>query len=66
MVSFFSNFLVWAQNHLSTFSLKCFFCRYHLWEKIDMLLHFFKTKRISYHIYEFFALNEKITKYTEK
>lgn len=59
MVSFFSNFLVWAQNHLSTFSLKCFFCRYHLWEKIDMLLHFFKTERISYHIYEFFALNEK-------
>lgn len=31
-----------------------------------MLLHFFKTERISYHIYEFFALNEKITKYTEK
>lgn len=66
MVSFFSNFLVWAQNHLSTFSLKCFFCRYHFWEKIDMLLHFFKIARISYHVYEIFALNEKITKYTEK
>ena len=66
MVSFFSNFLGWAQNHLSTFSLKYFFCRYHLWEKIDMLFAFFKIVSISYHVYEFFTLNEKITKYTEK
>lgn len=66
MVSFFSNFLVWAQNHLSTFSLKCFFCRYHLWEKIDMLLHFSKLKGFPIIYMNFFALNEKITKYTEK
>ena len=56
MVSFFSIFLVWAQNHLSTFSLKCFFCRYHLWEKIDKLLHFFKIVSISYHAYETFCI----------
>lgn len=31
-----------------------------------MLLHFFKIVSISYHVYEFFALNEKNTKYTEK
>ena len=38
---FFSNFLIWAQNHLSTFSLKCFFCRYHLWEKNRYAFTFF-------------------------